>query len=412
VETGTAETIEVIGEFVEPVQLQVVYQNLWQGLPPNATQITEEHLATFGSLDHPLANFYETAIHAAATQARTSERELRQWCEQRLIITPPGIRGIVHRGATSTEGISNKALDILEDKHLIRSEWRAGSRWYELTHDRIVAPILASNKRWREQEALKTRKRIMAIAGLVLAVLLVSGVCATLLITVQTESLVTSRAQALVTAHTQASATAQARATAQATAQVQENANALFDQTTSQRPPALDDPLSADSSIGWEVGSQPGGSCAFVGGAYHIAITRQNYFYPCLAQSTNFSNFAFQAQMTIIKGDGGGLIFRNTTNASYIFRVGIDGTSDLISTTGRGTILLFSGSSLAIHKGANQPNELTVIAIGDAIFLYVNGQYLGSVTDNISLSGQIGLFAVDFGNPTDVAFKDAKAWTL
>ena len=253
----------------------------------------------------------------------------------------------------------------------------------------------------------------MAIAGLVLTVLLISGVCAALLITAQTESQISSRAQALVIANTQATATAQAQATVQATAQVQENANALFEQTTSQRPPALNDPLSANSSVGWEVGSQPGGSCAFAGGAYRIATTQQNSVYWCLAQSTNFSNFAFQVQMTIIKGDGGGLIFRNTTNnTSYSFRVGIDGTSALISNTGTGTIILFSGSSVAIHMGANQSNVLTVIANKYNISLYVNGQFLGSASDDTSSSGQIGLVAVDFGNPTEVAFKDAKVWAL
>jgi tetratricopeptide (TPR) repeat protein len=163
IETVTSETIEVIGEFVEPVQLQVVCQNLWQELPPDATQITEEHLMALGSLDYPLAKFYETAITAAAAQTGIDEGELRQWCEQWLIITPTGIRGIVHRGLKSTEGMPNEALDILEDRHLIRCEWRAGARWYELTHDRIVAPILASNKRWKEQREEKVKNALLLL---------------------------------------------------------------------------------------------------------------------------------------------------------------------------------------------------------------------------------------------------------
>lgn len=163
VEMVTGETIEVIGEFVEPVQLQVVCQNLWQELPPDAIQITGEHLMAFGSFDYPLAKFYETAINAAATQTGIDERELRQWCEQWLIITPTGIRGIVHRGLKSTEGIPNEALDILEDRHLIHCEWRAGARWYELTHDRIVAPILASNKRWKEQREEKVKNALLLL---------------------------------------------------------------------------------------------------------------------------------------------------------------------------------------------------------------------------------------------------------
>jgi len=147
VETITGETIEVIGEFVEPVQLQVVCQNLWKELPPDATEITEQHLLAFGGVDRPLSRFYESAVKSAATEVGIEEEELREWCEKWLI-TSTGTRGIVHRGQQLTEGIPNTALDILEARHLINSEWRAGARWYELTHDRFIEPIRASNERW------------------------------------------------------------------------------------------------------------------------------------------------------------------------------------------------------------------------------------------------------------------------
>ncbi len=147
VETFTGGTKEVIGEFVEPVQLQVVCQNLWKELPPDATEITEQHLLAFGGVDRPLSRFYESAVKSAATEVGIEEEELREWCEKWLI-TSTGTRGIVHRGQQLTEGIPNTALDILEARHLINSEWRAGARWYELTHDRFIEPIRASNERW------------------------------------------------------------------------------------------------------------------------------------------------------------------------------------------------------------------------------------------------------------------------
>ena len=144
VETITGEIIKVTGEFVEPVQLQVVCQNLWQEIPPDVTEITEQHLLAFGGVDRPLSRLYESAVKQAAAESGIKEEELRRWCEKWLI-TVTGTRGIVHRGPQSTEGIPNKALDILEARHLINSEWRAGARWYELTHDRLIEPILASN---------------------------------------------------------------------------------------------------------------------------------------------------------------------------------------------------------------------------------------------------------------------------
>ena len=51
----------------------------------------------------------------------------------------------------------NRVADILEDMHLIRKEWRSGSPWYEITHDRLIQPIKNSNKTWRYEIDLKKR---------------------------------------------------------------------------------------------------------------------------------------------------------------------------------------------------------------------------------------------------------------
>jgi tetratricopeptide (TPR) repeat protein len=148
VETATSQTVEVAGEFVEPVQLQVICQSLWRNLPPEVAIIRRKHLQKFGDVDRALEGFYEEAI-AAAAKTGVHQTELRQWFANHLI-TSTGTRGIVHRGLKSTQGVPNSALDILEGRHLIRSEWRAGARWYELTHDRFIGPIRASNERWHK----------------------------------------------------------------------------------------------------------------------------------------------------------------------------------------------------------------------------------------------------------------------
>jgi hypothetical protein len=44
VDLGDGTSVEVEGEFVEPVQLQAVCQRLWSDLPSNVTEITHEHL--------------------------------------------------------------------------------------------------------------------------------------------------------------------------------------------------------------------------------------------------------------------------------------------------------------------------------------------------------------------------------
>jgi hypothetical protein len=39
----------------------------------------------------------------------------------------------------------------LEKKYLIRKEERSGAEWYQLTHDRLIKPILDSNKKWKDE---------------------------------------------------------------------------------------------------------------------------------------------------------------------------------------------------------------------------------------------------------------------
>ena len=156
VETIAGKTAEVTGEFIEAVQLQVVCQSLWRELPPDERQITFQHLKTYGNVEQELSRFYEEAIRAAAEKARVDEERLRTLCGE-VLITTMGTRGVVYRAQESAGGIPNAAIDVLESMHLIRAEWRAGARWYELTHDRFIEPILSSNKVFNDERAEKER---------------------------------------------------------------------------------------------------------------------------------------------------------------------------------------------------------------------------------------------------------------
>jgi len=166
VQTAAGETVEVTGEFIEPVQLQVVCQSLWQDLPPDVTVITQDHLQAFGDVDQALSGFYERSIKRAAQETGAKEGDLRTWFE-RALITPAGTRGTAYRGREETGGIPNAAVDVLENLHLIRGEWRAGARWYELTHDRFIEPIRESNKTWGE----KRRRTLLTGIGAAMATL-------------------------------------------------------------------------------------------------------------------------------------------------------------------------------------------------------------------------------------------------
>lgn len=162
VQSASGETMTVTGEFIEPVHLQVVCQNLWEDLPAGVTTITQEHLKTYGNVTQALSRFYERAVSQVVQATKIKEAVLRDWFA-RTLITPAGTRGTVYRGQVETGGISNQAIDLLENQHIIRGEWRAGARWYELTHDRLIEPIQRSNQSWREKQRQNQTRRITAV---------------------------------------------------------------------------------------------------------------------------------------------------------------------------------------------------------------------------------------------------------
>ncbi len=147
VETFAGLTEVVMGEFVEPVQLQVVCRRLLEAIPEDITEITEEHLQDFGDVGHALMDFYEECLNKAVSKTGVTEASLRMWFE-RTLITPAGTRGTVFIGQSESGSTPLSAVKVLEDLHLIRGEWRAGAKWYELTHDRLIEPIQESNRKW------------------------------------------------------------------------------------------------------------------------------------------------------------------------------------------------------------------------------------------------------------------------
>jgi Concanavalin A-like lectin/glucanases superfamily len=174
--------------------------------------------------------------------------------------------------------------------------------------------------------------------------------------------------------------------------------------------PVLIDPLNSQDTWTWNTGS----SCTFTGNTYHTIEQDTNYVSFCFAQATNFSNFAFQVQMTVVQGNAGGLIFCASSSGMYRFVVDQDGTYNLISVDASNNIdrLIGYETSSAIHTGLNQLNTLTVIRNGDQIYLYINGQYVNTAADSTYTSGEIGFLAWNHGNPTDVVYSNVKVWKL
>jgi YVTN family beta-propeller protein len=160
------------GQFIEPIQLQVVFRRWWKNKTNPDNKMYKESTTDVIFVDKALEDFYEEAINGCV-KAGISEIEIRKWCQDKLI-TSSDTRSMVHRGTYETEGLKNDIIDILDKNYFVRAEYRAGAKWYELAHDRLINPIKSSNQRWRREQELKKRSIIkkVAIPSIITAVIM------------------------------------------------------------------------------------------------------------------------------------------------------------------------------------------------------------------------------------------------
>lgn len=240
-------------------------------------------------------------------------------------------------------------------------------------------------------------------------------------------------AHATATANAQASATAAARATSIAQAYASATAQAYADRDP--YPPytgnlVLSDPLSDNSQgHGWDVYSQSvNNNCLFSAGVYEsTAQSSPGAYYDttnnCAAEKTNFTNFAFQADVTIVKGDCGGISFRgnSVTNSGYAFLICASNTETTPAgdwavrewASGNYYGNIAEASSPAIHKNLGQTNVLAVVAVGSSLTFYANGQKLTTITNSAFTTGQIGLESSgELWTLDMVTFRNVEVWTM
>ena len=189
---------------------------------------------------------------------------------------------------------------------------------------------------------------------------------------------------------------------------------ALYTQITS-RTPVINNSLQDQSVRQWDIMQQQGTSCAFTNGSYHVSIlppsqgARRDV---CLAQGTVLTNFAMQVDMHLLQGDVGGMIFRADGRHTYSwFALDAHGCYRLVHVTpgGQAQILSIDGHS-CIAINMRNTNQLTVIAQGSNIYLYINGKFMSKISDPSIIKGEIGLVAIKRTHPTDVAFTNLKVW--
>ena len=211
--------------------------------------------------------------------------------------------------------------------------------------------------------------------------------------------------------HAQATATTLAQ---QRTATAFANTPEGIYESITRGNPVLDDPLSQNDANTWDESRTTMYSCTFGGGSYHASLQLKGNLAECVSYATNFGNFAFQVQMMILKGDSGGILFRfdSAKFSGYSFTIAQNGTYTLSLWEGSTPENLRSGPSSAIKTGFNQTNLIAVVASGSHLYLYVNKQFVTSVSESTFHSGQIGVQATENSLPTEVAFQHAQVWLL
>ena len=188
----------------------------------------------------------------------------------------------------------------------------------------------------------------------------------------------------------------------------------------------LNDPMS-DNSKGYKwdeaTGSRPGtsndtSSCGFSGGAYHVSETQKGgLFCSPEAQDLVFGNLAFEAEISILKGDSAGVVIREdqSRDAGYTFFVDTQGNytlqmSDAVNNANNKT--LRSGTNAAINHGTNAINLIALVANGSTISAYVNNTFIDSVQDSTFANGQIGVYGQGDNGAYDVTASDVRVWRI
>lgn len=145
---------QAAGEYVEPVQLQIVCRRLWDRLPEGIEAINENDLEQFGDVGEAIREFYLAAVRRVSELRGYPEKLIHMGCTQ--FVTSSGTRSMVHRAGDSVGMLPIGVVSSLVDEHFLRAEARAAGHWYEISHDRLIAPVL---ERKLNDEELKTLLR-------------------------------------------------------------------------------------------------------------------------------------------------------------------------------------------------------------------------------------------------------------
>jgi len=157
------EELKLPGQYVEPVQLQVVCSSLWEKVKDKEGVIDQKVVAEHvENINEALGNFYAEQVAAIAGDQTAQEREIRGWFERELIIDGKRRNMVAQQPGGKSGGLDDEVVRMFLGS-LIREEKRSGgATFYELTHDRMVEPIIENNRKWELDNSSYFHGQVMA----------------------------------------------------------------------------------------------------------------------------------------------------------------------------------------------------------------------------------------------------------
>jgi photosystem II stability/assembly factor-like uncharacterized protein len=138
------------GRYVEPFHLQLICQRIEKVVAFKQQLSKEEVVLSFkdlggeAALAETLETFYLAAIQSLP--ARHLRGAARILCEQ-FLISPEGRRlSVEERELRRQLKLPAETLSHLVERRLLRTDRRSDSTYYELSHDALVQPVLASRR--------------------------------------------------------------------------------------------------------------------------------------------------------------------------------------------------------------------------------------------------------------------------
>jgi hypothetical protein len=172
--TTTDRGSTIRGDSVDPSQLQIICQYIERAILPNKKPAGGNSIVTIDAPDlggregheRILTAFYDRTVESFP---KSQQKAIESLCESGLI-NQNGRRLSLEEGEiASAHSVTPQMLQQLVDHRLLRADPRVGSVYYEISHDTLVAPILAHRDRRRAEQRRK-RLRWAALAAGVIAV--------------------------------------------------------------------------------------------------------------------------------------------------------------------------------------------------------------------------------------------------